>query len=176
MQSVIQELYEGYEYIAGAFTKVKPMLSLALSVIWSGISYILFPNESYLTAACAVGGVMILDVITKYYALKKPYGSVYEAIKAGAIKSDSFFQGTKKKLISFLTLMILCGLSVRVVPIGGIAVFAGSIVYSVMFLRECQSCIENLIAGGNNDLEWLLPLLRKKERNLLSLDEKKTKK
>lgn len=168
MKNFIDDLSESFDYLSSAFTKVKPQIALFLSTIWTCISYVLFPDKTYITAACAVGGVMILDIITKYYALKKPYGSFLKAIKAGAIKSDTFFEGTKKKLISFLVLMILCGLSVRVVPVAGVAVFLGSLVYSVMFLRECQSCIENLVNAGHEDyVGWLLPILRRKEKDIL---------
>jgi len=128
-------LNDGASYVIDAFMKVKPALVMILSVIWYGISYVLFPDGAYLTAACAVGGAIILDIVTKYYALSRPHKSVILAIRAGTISSSKFYEGTKRKLISFLVLMILCGLSVRVVPVSGVAVFAGSIIYSVLFLR-----------------------------------------
>lgn len=151
------------EYVEKLFVGLKPLLAL----IWTGIAYVLFPDTIFITAACAVGGAMIIDIITKYYALRKPFGSVFKAIKAGRISSDKFFHGTKKKIISFLVLMILCGLSYRVSPISGVAVFLGSFVYSVMFLRECQSILENLIEAGHDDLKWLLPVIKKKQAVIL---------
>ena len=153
-------------YIGNAFIKVKPFLIF----LWSAISYVIFPDKAYIPAALAVSGAMVLDIFTKYYALMKPHRSFIKAIKAGAISSNSFFDGTKKKLISFMVLMIMCGLSYRVAPIAGVTVFLGTIVYSVMFLRECQSCVENLIQAGHDDLRWLLLSLRRKEKNILDKD------
>ena len=139
-----------------------------MSVVWTGIIFVLFPDKAYIPAALSVGGAILLDIITKYYALAKPHGSVVKAIKVGAINSETFYEGTKKKLISFLVLMILCGLSVRVVPISQVAVFSGTLVYTVMFLRECQSILENLLQAGHDDIGWLLPVLKRKEREVLN--------
>lgn len=147
----------------GALAGANPYLAL----LWSGISYVLFPDKAYFSAAIALGGAMILDIITKYYALSRPHGSVRKAMKEGDISSDSFFRGTFKKLVSFLTLMTLCGLSIRVTPVAAIAVFFSTLTYAVMFLREAQSCIENLIQAGHHDLEWMLPVLKKKEESIL---------
>lgn len=163
MQNVLTQIKEVFEYVENAFLKVSPFLA----GLWMGIAYIIFPDNTYIGAAAALGGAMALDILTKYYALAKPFKSAWKAIKAGAINSETFFRGTKKKLISFLVLMILCGLSVRVVPVEGIAIWLGTFVYSVMFLRECQSAIENLIQAGHEDLSWLLPLLKRKEKDIL---------
>jgi hypothetical protein len=151
------------EYLGKVCSGMKPFLAL----LWSVISYILFPSDAYYTAAIGLGGAMILDILTKYYALRKPHGSIKKAIAAGSISSDNFYRGTRKKLISFLVLMILCGLSVRVAPVAGAAVFLSTLAYSVMFLREAQSCVENLLDAGHDELSWLLPVLRRRQKKII---------
>lgn len=48
-------------------------------------------------------------------------------------------------------------------------VFFATVVNAVMFLREGQSVIENLVDGGA-DLGWLLFWMRKKEKQILETE------
>ena len=163
-----EELYrlfvESGNYFWEALQKVKPAYVALLSII----NYVLFPDNSYVPAAIGLCGALILDVVTKYYALQKPHGGFFKAIKAGTIRSERFWAGIKKKIIDLLVVMILCGLSVRVAPVGSIAVLLSNVAYSVMFLREAQSCIENLISAGHTDLEWLLIAIKRKKTEILN--------
>lgn len=156
-------LIELGDYFWGAVQKVRPFFVLLLT----GINYVLFPDNSYVPAAIGVYGALLLDIICKYYALSRPHGGFFKALKAGVIRSERFWSGTKKKLIDLLVVMILCGLSVRVAPVGAIAVVLSNVAYSIMFLREGQSCIENLIDAGH-DLQWLLILVKKKQKDMLN--------
>jgi len=158
------DVKDALQYLITAYKKVEGILV----VLWAGINYIIFPDKAFISAAISVLCAMILDIITKYYALSKPYKSFWVAFKIKVINSNTFFEGTKKKLISFLILMILCGLTVRVFPIKDVAIFFGTIVYSIMFVREFQSCIENLIDAGHTELDWLIPILKKKEKDLIN--------
>lgn len=157
------EFKDAFNYLLSAYKKVEG----ALVIIWTAINYVLFPDKAFVSAALSVAGAMIMDIITKYYALSKPYKSFWKAFKAKVINSNTFFEGTKKKLISFLVLMILCGLLVRALPFRDVAVFFGTLVYSIMFVREFQSCIENLIDAGHTELNWLISILKKKEKDLI---------
>lgn len=155
-------------YFLSAFHKIKPFVAL----LWTALNYVIFPESAYVPAAIGLGGAIIMDIITKYYAIQKPYKGLFKAIKAGAITSRSMWEGTKKKLIGCLVLMILCGLSVRVSPLKMLAIGFSTVVYSVMFLREAQSCIENLVSCGHSDLEWVVKLLSRRQNKLLREDEK----
>lgn len=42
---------------------------------------------------------------------------------------------------------------------------AAGAVLAMMFIRESQSCVENLIDSGH-DLQWLMVFLRKKEKKV----------
>ncbi len=50
-----------------------------------------------------------------------------------------------------------------------------TVVYTVVFLREAQSILENLCDAGA-DLQWLLIWTRKKEKQILEDDSKHTNK
>lgn len=160
------------DYFWGAVQKVKPFFVILIA----GISYVLFPDDSYVPAAIGICGALILDILSKYYALSRPHGGILKSIKAGSIRSDKFWSGTKKKLIDIFVVMILCGLSVRVAPIGAVAVLLSNIAYSIMFLREAQSCIENLIEAGHDNLRWLLVLVKKKQKDIINETTKEEKK
>lgn len=155
------------DYICGAVSKVQPFTAGVVTVI----NYILFPDKAYIAPAIGVAGAMIMDILTKYYALAVKNGGLWKAIKVGAIKSDSLWKGTQRKLIGYLSIMILCGLSMRMVPIAGIAVGFTTIVYSVLFLRESQSCVENLVDAGHTDFEWIIRLLKRKQKKILEEDK-----
>lgn len=170
-EEFIKIVIEMFEYLVGAVQKVKPFFVFLVTII----NYVLFPDKSYIPSAIALGGALILDIITKYYALQKPYKGLMNAIKAGAICSERFWNGTKKKIISYLVVMILCGLSVRVTQIALLSTVISTVAYSIMFLREAQSCIENLIAAGHEDLSWFLLILKRKQKTILEQDESNNK-
>jgi hypothetical protein len=66
---------------------------------------------------------------------------------------------------------ILTGLSYRVTFFTQVSVFMATVVYTVVFLREAQSILENLCDAGA-DLQWLLIWTRKKEKQILEDDSK----
>ena len=68
--------------------------------------------------------------------------------------SKTLWKGTEVKIVSYLTIAILTGLSYRVMYLKEAGIMLGSFVYSVMFMREFQSNIENLQEAGA-DLNWL---------------------
>jgi hypothetical protein len=50
------------------------------------------------------------------------------------------------------------------------SVFLATVVYTVIFLREAQSILENLCDAGA-DFKWLLLWAKKKERQILEDDK-----
>lgn len=150
-------------YITDAVALVKPVWAFFMSVV----SYVLFPDKAFIPAAIALVGATILDIITRYYALSVNNQGFRNAVKTHVINSENFWTGTRKKIIGYLVVMILSGLSVRITPLTQIAVFMATFAYSIMFLRESQSVIENLIDAGHSDLEWFLFWVKKKQENIL---------
>lgn len=150
------------EYLKNAFESVQPICALLLSAIM----YVMFPESSYLTAFCAVIGVMLLDIITKYYSIAVHHGGIWKSIKGKFINSNSMWVGTSRKIFAYLIIFIMVGLSYRVTTIAGISAFLATVVYSVLFLRECQSILENLNDAGS-DVGWLLSIVKKRKNKIL---------
>lgn len=151
-----------YEYISKAFTGAKPFLG----AIGGFISYTIFPEKMYLLSLIAVLAASLMDIATKIYSICKKYGGYRNAVKLGKVFSKSLWKGTEVKIVSYLAIAILTGLSFRVIYIEEAGIILASFVYSVMFMREFQSNIENLIEAGA-DLDWLLLWSRKKNKDLM---------
>lgn len=154
-------------YISKALESVKPFWALFITTV----NYVLFPDTAYVPAAMGLGGAVVLDIVTKYYALSVKNGGLRAAFVCHAINSDNFWAGTKVKMLSYLSIMVLAGLSVRVTMLERVAVFLATVAYSVMFLREAQSVLENLIDAG---ADWLKPLLawtKRKQEEVLEEDK-----
>lgn len=154
------------DYISKAFTGIKPFLGLIIS--WIG--YIMFPERVYFLSLMAVLGAAFLDIITKSIAITKKYGGYKEAVKSKKLFSKSLWEGTKVKIFSYLIISILTGLSYRIIYLKEAGILIASFVYSVMFMREFQSNIENLIEAGA-DLHWLLLFSKKKNKELMKFYE-----
>jgi len=150
------------EYLKSAFESVQPFCALLVSII----TFIMFPEGTYLTAFCAVLGVMLLDILTKYYAIGCNHGGIWKSIKGKFINSNDMWVGTSRKIFTYLIIFIMVGLSYRVSPVAGVASFLGTVVYSVLFLRECQSILENLNDAGS-DVGWLLAIVKKRKNKIL---------
>lgn len=150
------------EYLKSAFESVQPIFALLLSAIM----FVMFPESSYLTAFCAVVGVMVLDIITKYYSIAVHHGGFWKSLKSKFINSNDLWVGTSKKIFAYSIIFIMVGLSYRVSPVAGVASFFGTVVYSVLFLRECQSILENLNDAGA-DVGWLLSIVKKRKNKIL---------
>ena len=148
------------------FSKVLDGSNPAIGFVLSAISYLLFPEQAFFTSIIAVGVAMIMDIMTKFWSLAKQNKGYREAVKTRAIYSKTLWDKTKVKLFSYLCIMILAGLSYRVAPLKEMGIFFATVVYAVMFLREGQSVIENLVDGGA-DLGWLLFWMKKKEKQIL---------
>lgn len=150
-------------YISKVLESVKPIGAILLTAV----NYVLFPDAAYVPAALGLGGAVVMDIITKYYALSVKHGGLRAAFVSHAINSDDFWAGTKVKLLSYLSIMVLAGLSVRVTMLERVAVFLATVAYSVMFLREAQSVLENLIDAGADWLEPLLAWTKRKQEEVL---------
>lgn len=152
-----------WEYVLKVFDQVKIGLGAAMSV---GI-YLFFPSKTLLISLGAVLIAASFDVITKFYCISCQVGGYKKAVKIGAIWSKTLWQLTEIKIVSYLVISLLVGLSYRVLMFDAIPKMLGSFVYSMMFLREFQSIVENLIGAGA-DLEWLLLFAKNKEKHIIN--------
>lgn len=150
------------EYIEKAFTGAKPYLG----AIIAGISYICFPDRAYFLSLMAVLAAAGMDIVTKSYSIITRCGGYRKAVKNKQLFSKTLWEGTRRKIVSYTSIAILTGLSYRVIYLKEAGILLGSFVYSVMFMREFQSNIENLIEAGA-DLNWLLIFAKKKNKDLM---------
>ncbi|OZV12344.1 hypothetical protein CIW83_09615 [Tissierella sp. P1] len=150
------------EYLSKAFSGTKPIWGAIFGII----GYVLFPVPFYRMSFIAVLAAAGCDVLTKMYSLCKQYDGYKNAVKLKKIFSKTLWKGTEVKIVSYLMISILTGLSYRVVYLEQLGIFIASFVYSVMFMREFQSNIENLIEAGA-DLDWLLLFSKKKNKELM---------
>jgi phage-related holin len=171
-RNVKEEFYEiilgAYQYIIKVFEYVKPLWV----VLYAAISFVLFPDSAYIPPTIGLIGALVMDVITKYYAISKKNGGFRNAIKTRKISSESMWRGTKKKLVSILVVMICCGLLLRFTSfLPQIAITITTVCYGFMFFRELQSIAENMIDAGHDDMKWFLTLIKRKQREVLDITE-----
>lgn len=137
-------------------------ICLFASMAWGAVSTFLFPESAYITASAAVLGMMALDLLTKLYALSKQAGGLRKALKQHKINSKSFAKGTMDKLVMFGVLLIICGCAYRISPIESLATWFMHVVFSLMFLRDTLSIIENLTDAGVGGLSLFERAVKKK--------------
>jgi len=150
------------EYIEKAFSGAKPFFGAILSFF----CYVCFPDKVYMMSLMAVLAAALIDIFTKIYSIIKINGGYKKAVESKKLFSKTLWKGTEVKIVSYLTISILTGLSYRVIYIKEAGILLGSFVYSVMFMREFQSNVENLIEAGA-DLRWLLLFAKKKNKDLM---------
>ncbi len=129
-------------------------------------TYLICPNAAYAPAITAVWIAVLLDILTRLFANSRNAGGFLKAIRAKSISSDTLWSRTAIKVVAYLTLQILAGLSMRIVPLEQVSIAVATILYSFLFIREATSVVENLIEAGAEDLKPLLGWLRKKESDL----------
>jgi hypothetical protein len=77
------------------------------------------------------------------------------------------YKKTSVKIISYLVIQILAGLSMRLVDIPYVSNIVATVVYAFLFFREFSSNIENLIDAGADYLKPLLFWVKKQEKEVL---------
>lgn len=151
------------------FSKVLDGSNPAIVFLLSVISYLFFPDEAYATSIVAVGVMMILDILTKFWALSRQNGGYVEAVKTRAIYSRTLWERTQIKLVPYLAIMIGAGLSYQITPLKQLGIGVAVLIYSMMFFREFQSILENLLDGGG-DVGWLLFWVKRKQKQILETE------
>lgn len=155
-------------YISKLF---KNHILVALSAIGAFLYSFFFPEEQYLYGTVAVLGMMALDLITKLYAVKKQAGGWRKSIALCKISSQLFFKGTIDKLIVFGVMLIICGFAYRLTIVSQVAIWFTQVVFTLMFLRDTLSIIENLRDAGIKSLGLFEKVIRKKMSEYVDNDE-----
>ncbi|OPX46393.1 holin family protein [Ruminiclostridium hungatei] len=152
-----------YELFNKVFDTVKP----AVALLWAGITYLIFPEQSFVAWCIALWVAVILDLLTRWFAIFSKSGGITRALKTKAWNSETMFNKTAIKIVAYLVIQILAGLSMRFISIPYISNVVATVVYAFLFFREFASNIENLIDAGADYLKPLLFWVKKKESAVL---------
>lgn len=144
--------------------------AVVLKAIWafmlSAFYYLICPSAAYQPAIAAVWIAVILDIFTRLFANSCKSGGFIKAIRLRTISSDTLFSRTVIKVVAYLCLQILAGLSMKVLPLQQLSIAVATVTYAFLFIREAISVVENLVEAGANDCKPLLFWLKKKEADL----------
>jgi phage-related holin len=154
---------EVLRYFNKVYTAVDPLLASAVVLV----QIVLFPNTAYMTSALALFVACLLDSASKYYAISVKSGGFLQAIATRQITSSKLWAGLSKKLFGYLIMILLCSLFFRINEFEMLANAINTMIYSLMFLREVQSIVENMIDAGHKEYDWLLFLIKRKKQEIL---------
>lgn len=155
------------DLITKVWESVRPGFALA----WACITWLIFPEESFTVWCAALWIAVALDLLTRWYAIFKKAGGIRKALKSKAWNSKEMYEKTSIKIISYLVIQILAGLSLRLVDIPYISNIVATVVYSFLFFREFASNIENLVEAGADYLKPLLFWVKKKKDEVLEEED-----
>ena len=156
-----------FDYLYKGVLLVKPLWTIITTVVY----YVLFPHEIYVNPTIAVIVALFLDILSKYYSIVVINGGFRNSIKTRKLSSDKLWRGTIKKIVSVSIVLILSGLSYRVSFVHEVGIVFSGFVFSIIFWREAQSIIENLIDAGHEDLKWLLVKIKRKREEIEKSDQ-----
>lgn len=122
----------------------------------------LFPQRQYFYGAAAVLVIMVLDLGTKLFSLSRQGGGMKTALVTHKISSSAFARGTTDKLLVYGIMLIICGCAYRLTVIDIIAIWFTQLVYTLMFLRDLLSILENLNDAGIGGLKIFKSAVEKK--------------
>jgi hypothetical protein len=149
------------------FNSVNPVFAVISAIT----TFLLFPDQSFVMWSIAIWTATALDLLTKNFAIfivsirkeKSLQKGVFMAFKTKAFSSDIFYHKTVVKVVSYLVIQILVGMSMRITLIGTVNMVIATIIYNFIFWREAASNIENLVDAGAGYLQPLLFWIKKKE-------------
>lgn len=135
---------------------------VGIGAVWAWVVTFLFPTSTIATAAGAVLILMGLDLITKIFALARQNGGIKKALRTHKINSSRFAKGTLDKLIIFGVMLIIGACAYSLMLIKDIAIWFTQAVFSIMFLRDVLSIIENLDDAGVQGLGLFKHVVKRK--------------
>jgi glucan phosphoethanolaminetransferase (alkaline phosphatase superfamily) len=156
-----------YELLNKVSDTVKPAIALMGAVL----TWLMFPEQSFVVWCIATWVAVVLDLFTRWFAIFVKSGGIAKAFTTKAWNSEAMFHKTSIKIVAYLVIQILAGLSMRLVTIPYVSNIVATVVYSFLFFREFASNIENLIDAGADYLQPLLFWIRKKEDEIYKDDK-----
>jgi len=157
------------EYIQKLF---KDWILVFFGACWACISDFLFPSAAMRAGAEAVLIVMVLDLLTRLFAQARKAGGYKKAIQAHTIASNKFARGTIDKLVVFGVMLVLCACAYKLTVIEDVARWFTQVVFTIMFLRDTLSIVENLTDAGISNMAVFKKVFKKKLNEVTdSVDE-----
>ena len=121
---------------------------VAIAAILSWFYSILFPEPMHLYGTLAIFSLIIVDLFTRLFALKRQSGGWSKALRKHNINSKSFAKGTINKLLVFMVLMIMSAAAYQMMIISDVAIWFTQFVFVFLFITESISILENLMDAG----------------------------
>lgn len=131
-------------------------------IILGVICYLIEPGMTLY----ALSIVILLDLFSRLVAESHQHGGFYQAAKNGHISSDKMLKGTAIKIIAYFCVCAVAAQSKYVFGYEAAAELFGNIIYSILFLVECWSMLENFEEAGIQGFGWLKLFTRKKLEDL----------
>lgn len=131
------------------------------------LTYLVQPTAAFYALWIAVG----LDLLTKITALSYGSGGFLKALKTQKLNSHTMFQKAFVKVLAYFTLTVVAYQSKYIVAIEAVPILFSTIIYTILFLVEVHSIIENLIAAGCDDLKPLLMRFEKEKQKAIEGSE-----
>jgi len=164
-----------YSFWSKVFNSVNPIFA----AVSAAVTFLIFPDQCFVMWNIVIWTVTAIDLLTKIFSIfikcirkeKSIFKGVYMAFKTREFNSDTFFHKTVVKIVSYLTIQILVGLSMRISLIGVVNMAVAIIIYNFIFWREFASNIENLIDAGAEYLRTLLFWIKKRESDVFNEKE-----
>lgn len=119
-----------------------------LGSIWGIVSCFLFPSDAVYKSTLAVIGIMVIDLITRLYALARSEKGLMNAVRNRKIRSCHFAKGTIDKLLVLGLTLVIGGFAHQLPLLEKGTSWFISTVLTVMFLRDVLSIVENLVDAG----------------------------
>lgn len=148
---------------------------VALGALWACITTFILPTETIAASVTGVLIIMCLDLVTKLYSLAKISGGFRKAFRLRRITSNKFAKGTLDKLILLGVMLVIIGCAYNILLMKDIAIWFSQIVFSIMFLRDALSILENLNDAGIQGLGIFKKLLKRKLDEICDEDKEEKK-
>jgi phage-related holin len=127
-------------------------------------AYLVQPSAAFYALWIAVA----LDFMTKLVELSYGCGGYLKAIQTQRINSKTMFQKAFVKIIAYFVLTVVAYQSKFITTLEAVPILFSTIIYSILFLVEVHSIIENMIGAGCDDLRPLLMRFEKEKERAIN--------
>lgn len=132
-------------------------------IILGILTYLVEPTAAFYALWIAVA----MDLVTRIAAQSVKHGGLIEATRKCQVSSRKMFHGTAIKITSYFFMLVIANQSKYIVEIEAVPIIFSTIIYSILFLVEVHSIIENLIDAGAEDLRPLLLRFQKEKEKAI---------